>query len=143
MYKHTCHSFIQKSWVNDLNSTLCKVRIAWDDLIDCEKCLEATKNLAKDYILTVELWQRSHGYHELRIVSIGTTINHSNQVGLIKAEVEILIIECVAIDWISAASILESYVTTLKPVVFLNIMEFKTLIVKGKPLVSIAHFTCA
>jgi len=75
--------------------------------------LFAFSDFAEDCVLAVEPRTGYEGDKELGAVGVGAGVGHGEQVGLVVAEQEVLVVELVAIDGLASSSIVIGEVSAL------------------------------
>jgi hypothetical protein len=93
--------------------------------------LVALEHLAKDDVLAIKPGSDDRGDEELRAVGVAASVGHAEQALLCVLELEVFIIELVAIDGLATGAIALGEVTTLDHEVLNNAVEARSLVAEA------------
>ena len=93
----------------------------------------ATQNLTKNNVLSIQPCSRASAQEELTTVSARAGVRHAQHTGTLVAEVEVLVVELVAVDGLSAGSVVVREVAALAHEVGDDAVETRAL--EAEPLV--------
>jgi hypothetical protein len=88
-------------------------------------------NLAEDDVLAIQPRSDDGGDEELRAVGVGTSIGHGQQTRLGVLQVEVLILELLAVDGLTTGAVAAGEVTSLKHEVGDDTVERRALVTKA------------
>ena len=100
---------------------------ARSDLLESVDDVGTFDDLAEDDVSSVEPWSRLEGDEELRAVGVGAGVGHGQEVGLRVGELEVLVVELVAVDGLAASAVSVGEVATLGHEAGDNAVEFAAL----------------